>query len=384
MRVVMIDPANQAPFYTYPLCQALQAAGCSVELVSAPFLYDQLPAAGVHESRRFGRVALLPPFRRVQRLRQVARTIEYPFDWAGVLASIRRSRPEVVHVQWAMLPFVDGLAFAVIRRLGLRLAFTVHDVYPHYAGWRRALLSPLPLYRLADDLFVHTEEMKAKLCAVTGLPTAKVRVAGYGCQMGWSGPPVAQAVARARLGLPEKGPLVLFFGSIKPYKRLDLVLEALPAVVQRLPGARLLIAGRSEESFGPYRRIVDRLGLAGQVIERLGYVPERELPAYFGAADVVVVAHAEADFSASVLAASTYGRPVVATATSGLKSLIVHGETGYLTPADDRQALAEALVRLLEQPELASQMGSRAREQALARYDWNETARIVLEAYQRR
>ena len=95
MRVVMIDAANQAPYYTYPLCRALASEGCRIELITAPYIYEALPPTGIVEHHLFGKTSTLPLPRRSQRLRQLARGIEYPLDWAAALRRVRLLRPDV-------------------------------------------------------------------------------------------------------------------------------------------------------------------------------------------------------------------------------------------------------------------------------------------------
>lgn len=381
MRVVMIDAANQTPFYVYPLCRALAAAGCTVELVTAPFLYGALPEGGVPVHQSFGRVARLPPLRRMQRPRQVVRGLEYPLDWAVVLRHIRAIRPDVVHVQWAMLPAVDALAFRAIRALGPRLVYTVHDIRSRYGWWRRTWLSTTSLYALADDLIVHSEASKAALCAAAGAGPSRVHVIRPGALSEWSGPPVARNLARAKLALPPKAPLVLFFGGIKPYKGLNLLIEALPRVVERLPTARLVIAGRPAEPFARYERAIDRLQLDDHIIRRLGYVPEDEVAPYFSAADVVALPYTEGDFSGVLMAAYAFGCPVVATDTGGIGQTVAKDDTGYMVPPRDRRALAEAIVRVLADPATGARMGARARELALTECSWPTSARDTIRLY---
>jgi glycosyltransferase involved in cell wall biosynthesis len=320
--------------------------------------------------------------RRFQRLRQVARALEYPLDWIALLQRIRARRPDVVHIQWPMLPPVDLLGFLAIKRLSVRLVYTVHDVRPHYEGWRRTWLSTRPLYGLADALIVHTETNRRDLCAATGLPASRVHTIAQGSETEWAAPAVDRETARAGLRLPADAPLLLFFGIIKPYKRLDLLLETFPLVLRKVPTARLLIVGRAAEPFGRYQRIIDQLGLGDRVIQQVRYVSEEEKAGYFCAADVVVLPYTDADFSGVLLAAYLFGRPVVATETGGLGEMIEEGVTGHLVPPNDRRALADALVRLLVEPERAARLGQGARLAAQTKHDWSASAHATLRLYE--
>jgi glycosyltransferase involved in cell wall biosynthesis len=378
---MMVDPGNQSPAYVYPLCTALAAEGCVVELVTAPFVYGDLPRPRFPLRYAFGRVARLPWLKGAQRLRQVLRGVEYPLDWAVALIRIALVHPTVVHVQWAMVPPVDAIAFRIIRWLGPRLVLTVHDTQPRYGRLRRTLLALRPLYALADQLIVHTLASQAVLCKTERVPSARVHVVPHGSMVEWSAAPPAREHARQILDLPVAAPLVLFFGVIKPYKRLDRLLLAVPEVLARLPDTRLVIAGRPEGSFVPYERLVQRLNLGERVIARPGYVAEADVPRYFAAADVVVLPYQEADASGVLLHAYTFGRPVVVANAGGLAELVDDGVTGLVVAADDPRALADAILALLTDPERAARLGRQARERAGHAHDWRASARATLRVY---
>ena len=383
LRIVMIDAGNQTPFYVYPLCRALATVGCTVDLVTAPFLHGELPRVELAIHEMFGRLAPLPALRSRQRLRQVVRGLEYPLDWALVLDRIRRLHPDVVHVQWPMLPPVDRLAFRAIKRLGPRLVYTVHDIRPHWEGWRRALFSTEQLYAVPDALVVHTEANRRDLLAYTRGSAAPVEVVAQGTELGWTGAATTSSAARRPLGLPLDAPLVLAFGTVKPYKGLDLLLEAFPAVLETHPEAHLLIVGRVEGSFQPYEQQIRRLGLSGRVLTTLRYVSEQEKARYFSAADVVALPYVEADFSGVLLAAYAFGRPVVASDVGGLREIVEDGHSGYLVPPRDVAALAARIRELLGAPERRQRMGQRAHELATTRHDWLASARQTLRLYRR-
>jgi glycosyltransferase involved in cell wall biosynthesis len=280
-----------------------------------------------------------------------------------------------------MLPPVDALAFRAIKRLGIRLVFTVHDIGFRGPKWHQPWRSGRPLYGLADALIVHTEANKRDLRLASGLPAARIHVVASGSELGWARPMVPKDVARSELGLPSEAPLILFFGNIKPYKQLGLLLEALPRILERLPTARLLIVGCPVEPFGRYRRMIDRLGVGDAVLARLGWVSEDEKARCFGAADVVVLPYGETDFSGVLLTAYLFARPVVTTDTGGLRELVDEGATGYVVPPSDHAALADATLRVLRDPVRAARMGERARELALTTYAWPSSARATIEIY---
>ncbi len=149
--------------------------------------------------------------------------------------------------------------------------------------------------------------------------------------------------ARHRYGPP--GRRLLFFGLVRPYKGLDVLLRALAAGP---PDVRLTVAGEFWGGVGDTRRMIDELGLAGRVDLRPGYVPAADVPALFAAADAVVLPYRSATATQNVDLAHRYGLPVVATAVGMLAQAVRDGVDGLLATPGDPMSLAAALHRLYE------------------------------------
>ncbi|GAC1318236.1 MAG: hypothetical protein NVSMB2_12830 [Chloroflexota bacterium] len=381
LRVLMVDAANQSPAYVYPLSTALANEGCAVEIVTAPFVYARIPPPPVPVHEDFARSARSPLVRRSQTLRQIVRGLEYPFDWLRVMRRVDRWRPDIVHIQWAMVPPVDAIAFRSLRRSGARLVYTAHDLRPRYGFVRRVLLSTRRLYRLCDHLIVHTQASQLQLSALAGVPSGRISVIPPGNMLGWSATDVPRAAARQWLGIPNDAPVALFFGIIKPYKGLDTLLVAMRDVLRVLPTAYLVIAGRAEQSFVPYQRLVDELGLGNRVISRPLYIEQADVARYFGATDVVVLPYRESDNSGVMLQAYTFGRPVIVSPVEALADMVDQGTTGVVAVAHGPQALAEALVTVLGDRARTAEMGDRARARADEQHAWPIGARLTRQIY---
>lgn len=173
------------------------------------------------------------------------------------------------------------------------------------------------------------------------------------------------------------GPVMLSVGRLHQRKGLDHLVRAMPEVVGRVPGARLLIAGRGERE-GDLRRLVGELGLGGSV-EFLGFVPDDALPGLYARAAVFAMPSVYEGFGLVMLEAMASGLPVVAFRTGGAPELVREGETGYLA---DPSTLGDRLARVLEDPQGARGMGRRAREEALAGYTWRSIAERTLAVYE--
>ena len=198
---------------------------------------------------------------------------------------------------------------------------------------------------------------------------------------GWAGERLDRAAARRRLGLEVDSPLALFLGLIRPYKGVDLLLEAFATTLRDLPAARLVVAGLPRPSFRPYARQIDRLGLGERVRTDLRYLPQSVMNDYLAAADLVVLPYRDASQSAVLGAALAAGRPVVASATGGLPEMLAEGATEMLVPAGDVVALAGAMTRLLADRERAGELGRRAGNSARRRFTWSRSAAATAALY---
>jgi glycosyltransferase involved in cell wall biosynthesis len=175
---------------------------------------------------------------------------------------------------------------------------------------------------------------------------------------------------------PE-GPIVLSVCRLYPRKGLEHLLRAMPEVLARVPGARLLLAGKGALE-GELRALASGLGLGGAV-EFLGYVPEDALPALYARAAVFAMPSLYEGFGLVMLEAMASALPVVAFRTGAAPDLVRDGETGWLA---DPATLGDRLARVLEDAAGARAMGRRAREEALAGYTWRGVAERTLRVYE--
>ncbi|HZK67548.1 MAG TPA: glycosyltransferase family 4 protein, partial [Chloroflexota bacterium] len=277
------------------------------------------------------------------RLRQPAEQLA---TVAGILRWVRRFQPDVVHFQHWHLWF--NLALPLLRRYPL--VVTVHDVV-HHVGDRESARTPSWLirlgYRSADRLVVHNRKLIPTVSREAGFPEDRIHVIPH---ISFAGPPDREAEASWE-------PAILFFGRIWPYKGLEYLIQAEPSITERVPGATIIIAGRGED-VGRYREMMrhpERFELYNR------FIPEAERAALLRRAAVVALPYVEASQSGVVPLAYAFSRPVVATRVGGLPETVDDGETGCLVPPRNPGALADAIVRLLRDPESARRMGARGK-----------------------
>ncbi len=381
MNVWMLDPSAMTPYYDLDLAVALRARGVRVRLLTSRFIYeDRIPRGDAESEYFFFRPleAQATRLRAQPRLRRLARAAVYPIDLLRLQREFNRAPPDVLHVQWTLLPSYDWRLFQSFAQR-VPLVLTIHD--PAVRLQQVARLADMqPMSLIADRVIVHTERNRAMLLERAQIPPERLAVVGIGTPEQPKNPPT-QAEARARLGIPKSARVVLFFGLIKVYKGLMTLIDAMAAVHARVPDAHLLIAGQSEEPLAPYVDALSARGLTEAATTSFGFVPSDAVANYFAASDVVCLPYREASQSAVLFDAYRYSKPVVVTRVGGLPEVVEEGGNGFVVPPDNAPALAEALTRLLADPTLFAQFGRRSLELAQTRYSWAQSAEQTERVY---
>jgi glycosyltransferase involved in cell wall biosynthesis len=185
----------------------------------------------------------------------------------------------------------------------------------------------------------------------------------------------SSAEARRRLGL-EGRRVLLFFGFVRAYKGLDVLLDA----VRRLPpedGYHLVVVGEFYDDPSRYAQALGALRGEGRVTLVDRYVPNEDVGLYFVAADLVMVPYLSATQSGVIQIAYGFGKPVVATTVGGIPEVVEEGGTGYLVPPGDPAAMAGAVRRYFDE---ADRERFRARIAAASdRYSWERMVERIEE-----
>ena len=296
-----------------------------------------------------------------------------PWSWWRTARAVQRSGARALVLKW-WIPFFGPGYYAVawcLRRLyGVKVIAILDNVIPHERWPLGRFITRLGLGQM-DAYIAQSKAVESELHAL--LPRtdpARVRLVPHPTYDFTHEPPPDQATARRELGIAESR-VILFFGFIKAYKGLHVLLDAVPALRAEL-GAdfRLLVVGDFYEDEAPYRERIANLGIGDRVTLVPGYTPNEEVPRYFVAADLVVLPYLSATQSGIVQIAYRYDRPVVTTNVGGLPEFVAEGKTGYLVPPGDPAALAAAIARFYREADrmgMARAIAARRAETSWAR-----------------
>ncbi|MEO3786642.1 glycosyltransferase family 4 protein [Actinocorallia sp. B10E7] len=329
MRIALVGPAfpykGGGAQHTTELAHRLRAAGHEVALESwkaqyPGFLYPGQQTIDVPEGEVFPGTRRELSWRRPDGWLRVGRRLRsYDLVVFAVLSSVQ------VPAYLGLLRGIGGAA----RTVALCHNVLPHEPKPYDRPLMRALL------RRVDGALVHSPQQE-ELARLLG--TAPVSVADLPAHLPATRP------AEEPVGSGARGRL-LFFGIVRPYKGLDVLLRALP------DGVGLTVAGEFWGGLDDTRALVAELGLRERVELLPGYVPAERIGGLFAACDALVLPYRSATASQNVLMAFEHGVPVIATRVGGFPSQLREGVDGLLADPGDVVSLREAIVRFYREPE---------------------------------
>lgn len=301
-----------------------------------------------------------------------------PFNWWAVGRRLRHEAPDLVIARF-WIPFMGPCLGAILRlakRNGRTKVIAITDnVIPHEKRLGDRLLTRW-FIDAVDAFVVMSRSVGDDIRQFS--PDKPVRYIPHPAFDNY-GPPCSREEALRRLGLSGERPYLLFFGFIREYKGLDLLLLAMADERIRALGLRLLVAGEFYGSDEPYRRIIEEENIGDRVILRNDYIPNEEVRYYFGAANLVVQPYRSATQSGISQLAYHFGTPMVVTRAGGLPEIVEHGREGYVVDIEV-QAIADAIVDYFSnRREAAMREGVRRGKE---RFSWGNMVKGIEALYQ--
>lgn len=289
-----------------------------------------------------------------------------PLTWRNALSCARAFSPSIVVFPWWNAYWAICFSWLAnqLRAKDVEVVFLCHNVIEHEdALWKRML--SMRALSAADRFVVHTSADRDELLRL--IPSAHVAVHPH---------PVYDQFPAPAVPLPRQSRLeLLFFGFVRPYKGLDVLLAAMCHLKGQ--DVHLSIVGEFWKGVGEVASYVDNAGLQRQVEILPRYVSMQEAASYFARCDVVVLPYLSATGSGVLALAYHYGRPVISTRVGGLPEVIEEGVTGVLVNPGSSEELACAIGRILAGE---VHFDSGAIEAARARLSWKGLASTVLDS----
>jgi glycosyltransferase involved in cell wall biosynthesis len=314
-------------------------------------------------------------------LKKGSRILKY---YLKLISYLCRSGVRVVHIQWLRFYLLDGVMISLLARaLGKRVYYTAHDIIPYHQDTRFTRLTFRIVYRSQHIIVVHTEYLRSRLIEGYGVPASRIRCIKHGVYDKMDSPKIDYKVARERLEIREDDFVILFFGIIKKYKGLELILQAFNELRDGTGHVKLIIAGKVSRDYArEYEQIVSGYNLEDTtIIPR--HIEENEVELLFKATDISVLPYSQASQSGVLFLSYAYGVPVVVPDLGGFPGDVEIGSTGLVFNPGDKESLLQHLLKakdifgdhMVERRQYIKQF-------AEEHYSWRSSCKMLSALYQ--
>ncbi len=265
-----------------------------------------------------------------------------PFNWLAVAKQIKSEQPDFVIFRY-WLPFMGPCLGTIAKRIkrgtGIKVIAITDNVIPHEKRFGDTVFTNY-FIKQCDGFIAMSNSVLNDLSKFTAtdkksfLPHPIYDIFGE---------KVTKKEAIAHLLLNPADKHLLFFGFIRKYKGLDLLLEAMADQRIKKLNVKLIVAGEYYEDAAPYNEIIHKYGLEKNIILKTEYIPSEEVRNYFCASDMVAQPYRTATQSGVTQIAYHFEKPMLVTNVGGLPEIVPHNKVGYVTEIDSK-SIADAIV----------------------------------------
>ncbi|MCR4589518.1 MAG: glycosyltransferase [Lachnospiraceae bacterium] len=285
-----------------------------------------------------------------------------PFNIIRTALIINKEKPDLTIIQW-WHPYFAPCYRILSSFLKSPVLFICHNVFPHERFIMDRFLTKLTLKK-GDFFILHSEKEVSELQSILDAPKYRVNMH-----------PTYSAFKTGELGeKKDTKKHLLFFGLVRPYKGLKLLLKAL----MELPDVYLTVAGDFGGTKGEYEELLRSPELMNRVNVIDSYIPDNDIQGYFENCDAVVLPYIDATQSGIAQMAFGFEKPVIATKVGGLPEVVTDGVTGILTEAGSEDALKEGIERFYKLKEEGTDFRQNIRSDA-ERFSWEHLCETVFE-----
>jgi D-inositol-3-phosphate glycosyltransferase len=289
-----------------------------------------------------------------------------PISWFRAARYIINQKPDAIIFRYWMpffAPCFGSIAQLVKRKIKTQMIFICDNIIPHEKRPGDVALTKYAFHSV-DAFMVLSKTVEDDLLRF--LPKARYVLSPLPL-FNVFGELQPKKEARMKLGISYER-VMLFFGYVRAYKGLGVLLDAMPFILKKMSGM-LLIAGEFYEDEEKYRKKIRQLGLEKHIRLYSNYIPNEEISTYFSAADVVVLPYVSATQSAIVPVAYHFNKPVIVTDVGGLAEVVTGGRTGFIVPPQNPEAVADAVVKFYHE-KCESEFTANIREEK-KQYGWD-------------
>jgi len=389
--------------YAYQLCSAMENHGSEVTLVTAlEYELEQLP----HNfkvvrlldlwSRKNGTQTVSGEALKNKMGRKLARFVRRIFrglkliaTWFTLVNYCVSEKPDIVQFGAMEFPF-EAFFLQYMKRRGLVITQICHEFEHRETSsgliHRLDLFLQTIIYKNFDAIFFHAQNNLDRFRTLYTNITENLFVIPHGNEDIFIANENIEEISsslKEKFQLPTESGNILFFGSITPSKGLDDLIIAFSQVLSQRKDARLIIAGRPTK-YVKMQYFIDLIyqnNLQEAVVLDTRYIPNEEIGALMRLSSVVVYPYHNSTQSGSLQVAYSFGKPIIATDVGGLPEVVEDGKSGLLVPPKQPTILAEAIMKIINDPIFAQELGNYAKELSETKFAWGPIAKKILDIY---
>ena len=297
-----------------------------------------------------------------------------PLNWIKIGRKIRDAEPELLILKYWMPFFAPtyGVISRIVKKNGkTKILAICHNIIPHEKKPGDLALTKF-FFSSVDYFILLSNSVKDDLLSIVDEPKYKVLFHPVYSNFGDS---ISKEEARQLLKIEDER-ILLFFGFIRDYKGLDVLLESITILKSELK-FKLIVAGEFYSNEDKYLKLIDKWNLKEWVLLHNDFIPQEEVKYYFSACDVVVLPYKSATQSGIVQIANNFNKPVISTNVGGLGEVIKNNETGYLVENENPQQLADAILKYYSENK-EKEFSDNIRNER-NKYSWSEFVKGMME-----
>lgn len=269
-----------------------------------------------------------------------------PYTWSKTVEKIIEFQPDLVVIHYWMPFFAPALRKIVVlvnKKIDTKIIAICHNLIPHEKNRFNQFFTKYFIKKV-DRFVVMSKSVKSDLLKIA--LNSKIRLINHPIYNIF-GNTIDKEIARKSLGIKAKN-VILYFGLIREYKGLDILLKSIPKTKQELNDFIVIVAGECYEKIEKYYAIVENLKIQDSVDFRLKFIPDEEVSKYFSATDIVTLPYRTATQSGIIQIAYNFDRPVIVSNVGGLAEIVPNGKTGYVVKPDSDE-FANAIIKFFKE-----------------------------------
>lgn len=307
-------------------------------------------------------------------------TVNKIIDWYNPLTWIKAGLSIKGNIMlfhwWTSYLFPVYLVILLIAKLKkVILVCEIHNVVGHETGFIDRWFIWI-IMKLSDFFIVHSMGNKQKLIRMFRIDQNKITVIPMGVLSNFGDKIVTKLRARIKLKIPKNAKVVLYFGYIRKYKGVDVLIKAFKDVKEAIPHAILMIVGVNWLDWKPLQNLIERYHLEKNILINLTYIPNDEVKYYYSACDTTVFPYRNYEAQCGPgLIALAFGKPLIVSQTGGLPELVKSKEV--VLPPGDYHVLARTIIKVLKENKFRKKLEQESKDLAKV-YSWENYAHSLV------